>query len=287
MRSIFKIILVLIFSFLSMNSYSATIISDGENKIILNIDLDTGTILQISEPVISITASKNFKIKPVGANSDQKTGMLADVSELQVDVLNKKFPRGENVTFILASKKALNFRFIPHKNAEKYYQIKLKKTFLHESSNENNSDIRYDFSNFLSTETKLIKSMLLDSDSSFKKTVVNRNVDLSPYDNTISVKLVRVFQGANLFGYTFIFRNLTGKTIYIAPQHLAIGNPNRAIMAQSDRYKLTSCSENKIECTTAVRYVVRDVNYNLSNISLEIPDSTMPFVISNPVKRGN
>lgn len=284
MKSFLKIIIISFFSIIVTNAYSVTIISDGENEMTVNIDLDAGAIIQISEPVSSITSAKNFKIKPVGANSDQKTGLLTDVSEFEVNVLSKKAPKSENVTFILASKRALNFKFIPNKNAEKYYQVKSKQNDI---STASNSDIRYDFSNFLSTETKLIKAMLLDSDASFKKTIVNREVDLSPYDKTLSVRLVRVFQGANLFGYTFVFRNLSGKTIYIAPQHLAIGNPNRAIMAQSDRYKLTSCSENQNECVTAVRYVVRDVNYNISNISLETPDPTMPFVISNSNKKGN
>ena len=191
MKSFFKIIIISVFSIIMTNAYSATIISDGENEMAVNIDLDAGAIIQISEPVSSITSAKNFKIKAVGANSDQKTGMLTDVSEFEVNVLNKKAPKAENITFILASKKALNFKFFPNKNAEKYYQIKSKQNDITMTSN---SDIRYDFSNFLSTETKLIKAMLLDSDASFKKTIVNREVDLSPYDKTLSVRLVRVFQ---------------------------------------------------------------------------------------------
>jgi hypothetical protein len=188
------------------------------------------------------------------------------------------------VTFILASKKSLNIKFIQNKYAEKYYNIKLKK---YQNDISNAFDLRYDINNFLSTETKLIKSMLQDSDDRFKRTVVNKDVDLSPYDKMISIKLVRVFQGANLFGYTFTFKNKSNKTIYIAPQHLAIGNPNRAIMEQSDRYKLTSCSENKRECETSVRYVVREKDYKSNDISLELPDSKMPFIISNSIKKEN
>lgn len=286
-----KLAKIFIFLFtLSINLYSfpISLVPDGEKELNINIDTETGAIINISEPVYSITASKYFKITPVGSNLDQRNTSLTDVSEFEIKVINKNKISPEKVTFVLSSKNAVNLNFIPKKTEDRYYQIKTTKK-IYESNNRNNytqSDIRYDFSNFLSTETKLIKAMLLDSDASFKRTIVNRDVDISPYSKTLSIKLVRVFQGANLFGYTFLFKNVSGKTIEIAPQHLAIGSPNRAIMAQSDHYKLTSCSENQNECVTAVRYIVRDSDYNFSDSSLQIPDPTMPFIISNQNKKG-
>jgi len=126
--------------------------------------------------------------------------------------------------------------------------------------------------------------MLNDSDTNFKRTVVNKEVDLAPYGNTVQVKLVRIYQGANLFGYTFLFRNLTNHELQIEPQNLAIGTPNRAIMAQSDRYTLKSCETNKLQCVSAVRYVVKnEEGLALQNSALEEPfNLDLPYAMANP-----
>lgn len=240
---------------------------------------DTGTIILFPEPVISVSSSEFYKIEAVRGNKDPATGTVSDVAEFIVRPLSPNSAT-DDVTFVLYSLRSYNIRFTPSKMADKYYRIKAVFPSMQQSGS-NSQGLRYDTVNFLSTETKLMKSMLMDSAGNFSRSVVNRKINFAPYTEGLGVNLVRVFQGPNVTGYTFIFRNISSSTIQIAPQNLSMGVPNMAVMVQSDRYILPPCSLNRTKCKTAVRYIVGQKASETQGINFQVTDASMPFVLTN------
>lgn len=240
---------------------------------------DTGTIVLFPEPVISISSSQFYRIEAVRGNKDAATGTVSDVAEFIVRPMSANSAT-DDVTFVLYSLRSYNIRFTPSKAADKYYRIKAVFPNMQQSGS-NTQSLRYDNVNFLSTETKLMKAMLMDAATNFSRAVVNRKINFAPYTEGLGVNLVRVFQGPSLTGYTFVFRNTSSSTIQIAPQNLSMGIPNQAVMVQSDRYILPPCSVNRTKCKTAVRYIIGQRASESQGINFQVTDSSMPFVLTN------
>src|SRR4051812_22968275 len=79
----------------------------------LKVNTQVGTIILFPEPVISITASKQYRIEPIRGTQDTASGAVADVAEFMVTPLKKGGAKAEDVTFIVFSNRAYNIKFVP------------------------------------------------------------------------------------------------------------------------------------------------------------------------------
>ncbi len=230
------------------------------------VNAELGSILELPNPVKTVTPSKYFVITSLGMQGQ------GDARTFQIKPT--KGARPESVTFVLAGGKSLALKLTPAVGADKFYQVSI------ESKRAVNAQ------KFLSQELALMKAMLLDDSTGYVREVVDTKVTSIKFDD-LDFRLTRTFSAENLTGYVIRARNKGKVQLKIHPSGLAIGKPNRAIIAQADKDSIEPCPflRTKPECTVTLRLIVRGAKAPepvLGSLTNTIP----PFVKAGTVVEG-
>ena len=202
---------------------------------------ELGSILQLPDPVKTVTPSRYFKIRDISGGLE---GGRTDVRTFHVVPVAGAKP--EPVTFVLASGKALALKLIPTPGADKFLDIELDATS--KKSREGK---------FLAPEMQMMRAMILGETAGFSTESTDQKID-APFES-LDLTLTRVYMGEGLTGYVFKLQNKTGQPLTLHLSSLGFGEPNRAILSQADRHELAPCPllSKGADCETTLRLVVR------------------------------
>lgn len=176
------------------------------------------TIFRFVKAVQTITGASRLEIKP--ANS-------ADPS-YQVLSVTPRFTNGLNeVSFFLADGQVVKTKVVVTPNdpaADSYYDFKPKDG--NESADSENAPTI--------NEIELMKAMVRDDDVSGYKVSRVSSAGRSKIMEA-SVELIRIYRGSPFNGYVYRVTNTSWrKNVEIDVRHIVVGEPNLAILSQSD-----------------------------------------------------
>lgn len=176
------------------------------------------TIFRFVKAVQTITNASRFQIKPANA---------ADPS-YQVLSVTPRFTNGLNeVSFFLADGQVVKTKIVVSPNdpaADSYYDFKPKDGG-DSSEAENAPKIN---------EIELMKAMVRDDEVSGYKINRMSSAGRSKIAEA-SVELIRIYRGSPFNGYVYRVTNTSWrKNVEIDVRHIVVGEPNLAILSQSD-----------------------------------------------------
>lgn len=242
-----------LFAIVSTSAFAGVVIVPFDDKVKIPIDIKTGSLLQLPSSVKTITPSLSFEIVDVASDVDAATGIKVDVRLFQVRPLPGA--RAENVTFVLGNGRSVKTELLASENAEKHYDL----VFPSDSKKVKSA-------RFLTSEIALISSMIRDEGGDFARQVKDTSVSISGFDG-VGVKLVRIFAGNGLTGYTFELRNKSSVALTVDVSQITLnpgaGNSNspateKAILLHSEKEKIEACGLiSSPECKTRVFVVSR------------------------------
>lgn len=176
------------------------------------------TVFRFQKAVQTITGASRLQIEP--ANKSDPSYTLLSVTP--------RFTNGVNeVSFFLIDKTVVRTKILVSPNdpaADSYYDFKSRDSA--ESGDAENAPVI--------SEVELLKAMFReDAVSGYK---LNRMSQAFPSKNgSAQVELVRIYQGNPFNGYVFKVKNTSWrKNLEIDVRHIAVGEPNLAILSQSD-----------------------------------------------------
>lgn len=248
----------------SLPAEAAVLVALQNQEVAAPVNAELGTILELPAAVKTVTPSKFFTITDLGGDVAANGGARADVRTFQVRPV--KGARPESVTFVLAGGKSIALRLTAASGAEKFYEVHLEGK-------------RGAFAQkFLGNEMALMRAMLLDENGGFVREIVDTKVSGAKFED-LEFTLARIYSATDLTGYVFRVRNKGKSVARVAPSGLALGKPNRAILAQSDKDRIEPCPLFKTtpECVTAIRLVVRGAKEKEPVLGA-LPNATAPFV---------
>lgn len=179
------------------------------------------TIFRFQKAVQTITGAGRLQVEP--ANKVDPSYKVLSVTP--------RFTNGVNeVTFFLTDNSVVRTKILVSPNdpaADTFYDFKSRDS-ADSADNENAPAL---------TEVELLKAMYRDdSVSGYKMTRTSQSF---PSKNGGQVELVRIYQGNPFNGYVFKVKNLSWrKNLEIDVRHISVGNPNMAILSQSDESTL-------------------------------------------------
>ena len=278
MKTHLRILLLCTFIFVTFvgNAFASVIIVPSEGEVKIPIDSDTGSLLQLPGSVKTITPSRYFHISDVASDVDAVTGTKMDVRLFQVRPLSGSRTdtrsethaethaetRAEYVTFVLGNGRTVKTQLIPSEAAEKHYDLVFP-----------NDSKKVKHTKFLQAEIALMSAMIRDEGGDFARQVKDSSVAISGFDGA-SAKLVRIFAGNGLTGYTFEIRNKSTEAMGVDVSRLSLGNENssgeKAILLHAEKEKLESCGLiSKPECKARIFVVARgDSNMSMGGFGL-------------------
>lgn len=231
--------LVLVFGF---NAQAKTTKDIFFGKATENVEVPFGekTTLVFSHRVKSHSDSKNYKIS-LDDNLDP---------DYRVFSITPLFTTGEDrVSFKLENGKTARLKFSTIKNEDKGFM---------EWTYSIQAKAYQDVSNAPPIgEVELLKAMIRDdSVAGYKRS--KRNQKVASGRKGVKSTLVRVYRGRNLSGYVFKLQNtLTRNNVKIDVKSLKIGDPNLAILSQSDSMVLYPRKSKKGPSESFVRIVAK------------------------------
>lgn len=219
--NLYLILFAVFAAFIALRA-EAKVVAYGSGVEQIRIKHGGSTIFRFSKAVQTITGASRLQIKP--AND-------ADPSYTVLSV-TPRFTNGVNeVTFFLADGSVVRTKILVSPNdpaADGLYDFKSKDA-LDGVDSENAPTI---------SEVELLKAMVRDDDVSGYK--VSRVSD--PVASKISganVELIRIYRGSPFNGYVFRVTNTSWKkNIDVDVRHVTVGDPNLAILTQSDEVVL-------------------------------------------------
>lgn len=232
---------VLLASVVHSQAYAAIVVAVPHQETVTPINGELGSILQLPSPVKTVTPSRYFKIRDVANAPD---GSRTDVRTFHVTPVGGARP--EPVTFVLASGKALALKLIPTPGADKFLNIEF------DASVKKGRE-----SGFLAPEMQMMRAMLLGETGGYSAEISDQKID-SPFE-ALHLTLSRVYAAEGFTGYVFRVQNKTPSSISLHLSSLGLGEPNRAVLSQADRWELVPCAllAKVPECETTLRLVVR------------------------------
>jgi hypothetical protein len=236
----FLVLAMILGSLLPTHAQGAILVAVQHQETTTPINGELGSILQLPDPVKTVTPSRYFKIRDISGGPD---GGRTNVRTFHVVPVAGAKP--EPVTFVLASGKALALKLIPTPGADKFLDIELDATS--KKSREGK---------FLAPEMQMMRAMILGETAGFSTESTDQKID-APFDS-LNVTLTRVYMGEGLTGYVFKLQNTTGQPLTLHLSSLGLGEPNRAILSQADRHELAPCPllSKGADCETTLRLVV-------------------------------
>lgn len=179
------------------------------------------TIFRFQKAVQTITGAGRLQIEP--ANKVDPSYKVLSVTP--------RFTNGVNeVTFFLTDNSVVRTKILVSPNdpaADTFYDFKSRDS-ADSADNENAPPL---------TEVELLKAMYRDDSVSGYKMI--RTSQSFPSKNGGQAELVRIYQGNPFNGYVFKVKNTNWrKNLEIDVRHISVGNPNMAILSQSDESTL-------------------------------------------------
>lgn len=201
------------------------------------------TIFRFPKAVQTITGAGRLAIKP--ANDADPTYTVLSVTP--------RFTNGVNeVTFFLADGSVVKTKIVVSPSdpaADSFYEFKPRDTLDSEQTDPNAPKI---------SEVELLKAMVRDDDVSGYK-VTRLSSDMSSTISSASVELIRVYKGSPFNGYVYRVTNTSWrKTVEVDVRHISVGDPNLAIIAQSDEERLLPKGKGTYQ--TLVRVVAKNTS---------------------------
>lgn len=181
------------------------------------------TIFRFPKAVQTITGAGRLSIKP--ANDADPTYTVLSVTP--------RFTNGVNeVAFFLADGSVIKTKIVVSPSdpgADSFYEFKPRDALDSDQADPNAPKI---------SEVELLKAMVRDDDVSGYK-VTRLSSDMPSKLNSASVELLRVYKGSPFNGYVYRVTNTSWrKVVEVDVRHISVGDPNLAILAQSDEERL-------------------------------------------------
>lgn len=181
------------------------------------------TIFRFPKAVQTITGAGRLSIKP--ANDADPTYTVLSVTP--------RFTNGVNeVAFFLADGSVIKTKIVVSPSdpaADSFYEFKPRDALDADQADPNAPKI---------SEVELLKAMVRDDDVSGYK-VTRLSSDMPSKLNSASVELLRVYKGSPFNGFVYRVTNTSWrKTVEVDVRHITVGDPNLAILAQSDEERL-------------------------------------------------
>lgn len=218
------------------------------------------TIFRFPKAVQTITGAGRLSIKP--ANDAEPSYTVLAVTP--------RFTNGVNeVAFFLADGSVVKTKIVVTPNdpaADSFYEFKPRDGLDSDASDPNAPKI---------SEVELLKAMVRDDEVSGYK-VAKLSSDMPSKLNCASVELVRVYKGSPFNGYVYRVTNTSWrKIVEVDVRHISVGDPNLAILAQSDDERLYP--KGKGVHQTLVRVVAKNTSSSGDVIlAMEAQDSESP-----------
>lgn len=258
----FEIFIVLAMVFLLVARAEAKIIVYGTGAEQVRIKHGGPTIFRFPKAVQTISGASKLQIKPANASDPSYT-------DLEV---TPRFTNGVNeVIFFLVDKSVVRTKIIVSPNdpaADGLYDFKSSES-AEAGDSENAPAI---------SEVELLKAMVRDDTVSGYK--INRVSQGFPSKNpSARAELIRIYRGSPFNGYVFKLINTSWKkNVEVDVRHLTVGDPNLAILSQSDETILYPKGKGVSE--TLVRVVAKNTSSSSDVILAMEPDEAS----SNPKK---
>lgn len=181
------------------------------------------TIFRFPKAVQTITGAGRLTIKPAN-DADPSYTTLA---------VTPRFTNGLNeVAFFLADGSVVKTKILVSPNdpaADSFYEFKPKDSLDSDQTDPNAPKI---------SEVELLKAMVRDDDVAGYK-VSRFSSDVPSKLSSASVELIRIYKGNPFNGYVYRVTNTSWrKIVEVDVRHLSVGEPNLAILAQSDADRL-------------------------------------------------
>ena len=213
----YTICLVLLFLHLLLSVANAKTVSYGSSTEVIKIKHGGPTVFRFTKAVQTITGAARLQIKP--ANEVDPSYMVLAVTP--------RFTNGSHdVAFFLTDGSVVRVKIIVSPNdpaADSYYDFK----------SYDSADTREAENAPPITEIELLKAMARDDAVSGYKVI--KTSDSLPTKNGVSVELTRIYKGNPFNGYVFKLVNTNWrKNVDIDVRHVTVGEPNLAIISQSD-----------------------------------------------------
>lgn len=227
----------------------------GTETEVVNIVYSGETMLRFNEPVRTISRASEFEIGPADK-------INPDYSILSV---TPRFTTGiSQVNFLLANGAVVSTKIqtvpkaIPEKT-DSFYDF-IAKSSLVEKEGNITSDI---------TDLELMKSMVRREEVlGVDQRAIEREVKSGVPD--LAAKLVRIYTGAKFNGYVFKLSNLSKtKTYSVDIRHLTLGQPNQALLSQTDKSVLKPKEETFFRIVAKPSSVYYNVNLPFGPIQAE------------------
>jgi len=201
------------------------------------------TIFRFPKAVQTITGAGRLTIKPAN-DADPSYTTLA---------VTPRFTNGLNeVAFFLADGSVVKTKILVSPNdpaADSFYEFKPKDALESEQSDPNAPKI---------SEVELLKAMVRDDDVAGYK-VSRFSSDIPSKLSSASVELIRVYKGSPFNGFVYRVTNTSWrKVVEVDVRHLSVGEPNLAILAQSDEDRLYPKGKGAYQ--TIVRVVAKNTS---------------------------
>ncbi len=230
----------LVLGFLLATRAEAKVVIYGNTAEQVRVKHGGPTIFRFPKAVQTITGASRFQIKPANA---------ADPSYTVLE-LTPRFTNGVNdVMFFLVDKSVVRTKIIVSPNdpaADGLYDFKSRESG--EASEAENAPQL--------SEVELLKALVRDDAVAGYK-IFKVNQSFPSKNPNVRAELIRIYRGTPFNGYVFKLSN-TGwkKNVEVDVRHLTVGEPNLAILSQSD--EVTLSPKGKGTDSTLVRVVAKN-----------------------------
>jgi hypothetical protein len=213
---IYLLIVFVCLFFLTKNAHAKSILYGSATEQI-RIKYGGPTIFRFPKAVQTITGASRLEIKPANA-ADPSYTVLA---------VTPKFTNGANeVSFFLVDSTVIRARILVSPNdpaADSLYDFKAEGS-ASDASTENAPPI---------TEVELLKAMVRDDEVSGY--TVSHTSEYRSSKDGVEIELVRIYKGSPFNGYVFRLANTNSrKNVAVDVRHVTVGEPNQAVLSQSD-----------------------------------------------------
>jgi hypothetical protein len=234
------LLMVVLLMTLLVSTANAKVVVYGTSAEQVRIKYGGPTIFRFPKAVQTITGASKFQVKPANDTDPSYT----DLS------VTPRFTNGvSDVVFFLVDKSVVRAKIVVSPNdpaADGLYDFKSRES----------SDLGDAENAPVISEVELLKAMVRDDSVSGYK--VMRTSQSFPARNSNSrVELIRIYKGSPFNGYVFKVANTSWrKLLDVDVRHITVGEPNLAILSQSD--EATLYPKGKGTSETLVRVVAKN-----------------------------
>lgn len=255
------VVVMLLIAGLFGKKANAKTVEFGSSIMQLKIEYPGATILRFPKPVQTITGAGHFEIKPASET---------DPTYTVLSVTPKTSSGNFKVSFFLSDGSVVRAKIqISPKDgsSDNYYELKSQDSVDGGSGGAP-----------AMSEIELLKAMVLDATPAGYK--VSQLSDEKSSKAGARIELIRIYRGSPYNGYIYKVTNESSKkSVDIDVRHITVGDPNLAILAQSDEAVLQP--KGKGVSQTFVRIVAKNTASSGDVILAMESDASL-----NPDKKG-